>query len=65
MELMGLMGPLGLPEFIVLVLVLVYSGEFGDIFIRTLRLAVILRRWVSMASRTRTTTRTITVASPL
>jgi hypothetical protein len=60
---------MGLPEFIVvvLVLVLVNSGEFGDIFIRTLRLAVILRRWVSMASRTRTrtTTRTISAALPL
>jgi hypothetical protein len=54
---------MGLPEFIVVVLVLVNSGEFGDIFIRTLRLAVILRRWVSMASRTRT--RTISAALPL
>jgi hypothetical protein len=61
------MGLMGLPEFIVLVLVLVLvnSGEFGDIFIRTLRLAVSLRRWVSMASRTTTTTRTISAALPL
>jgi hypothetical protein len=58
---------MGLPEFIVvvLVLVLVNSGEFGDIFIRMLRLAVILRRWVSIASRTRTTTRTITISAAL
>src|SRR5258708_17786041 len=42
MQRMGLMGPMGLPEFIV-VLVLVNSGEFGDIFIRKLRLAVTLR----------------------
>jgi hypothetical protein len=55
------MGPMGLTA--VLVLVLVNSGELGDIFIWKLRLLVILRRWASIASRTRT--RTITAASPL
>jgi hypothetical protein len=57
---------MGLPEFNVVVLVLVKLVIAEQVLLREVRSAVILRRWVSMASRTRTTrTRTISAASPL
>jgi hypothetical protein len=58
---------MGLLEFNVVVLVLVKLVIAEQVLLREVRSAVILRRWVSMASRRTTTTRTRTIsaASPL